>query len=152
MINKKNKEHHHLSPLSEREQKFYVVLIKSMWKGMTFFLLYSSLTVVLHKNFNIVEHTLPFTVLGVIGTTLVMFLSFRFRISYDRWWEARTLWEQFTDYSRNYVKQVTNYVGFLNNKELSEIELEEKRKILIKMHLGFMYAVNFHLTDLFGRI
>ncbi len=142
----KNREHHHLSPISEREQKFYRTLIKSMWKGILLFLLYSTTITILYKFYHIKYHSLPFMVLGVIGTTLVMFLSFRFRISYDRWWEARSLWEQLTDYSRNYVKQLTNYIGFFNKDDLAS-EFEEKKKTMIKIHLGFMYAVNFHLTD-----
>ena len=31
---------------------------------------------------------------GVFSTALSIFLVFRFNESYERWWEARTLWER----------------------------------------------------------
>jgi putative membrane protein len=42
------------------------------------------------------------TAASVIGTVILgLLLSFRNRVAYERWWEARGLWGQLTNHSRN---------------------------------------------------
>ena len=49
------------------------------------------------------QPTLP---ISLIGSALVLFMSFRNNTAYNRWWEARTLWGAVTNNSRSFARQV----------------------------------------------
>jgi putative membrane protein len=48
---------------------------------------------------------------GLINTIILgLLMSFRNRVAYERWWEARTLWGQLTNDSRNLAAKVAAFV------------------------------------------
>jgi ion channel-forming bestrophin family protein len=46
---------------------------------------------VLHQ-LKVIEVALPFSIAGILGSALAIFIAFRNQSSYARWWEARTIW------------------------------------------------------------
>ncbi|MCE2574612.1 bestrophin family protein [Komagataeibacter sp. FNDCR2] len=48
------------------------------------------------------QPTLP---VSLIGSALVLFMSFRNNSAYNRWWEGRTLWGAVTNNSRSFARQ-----------------------------------------------
>ncbi|KAB8125403.1 hypothetical protein D3W54_13385 [Komagataeibacter medellinensis] len=48
------------------------------------------------------QPTLP---ISLIGSALVLFMSFRNNTAYNRWWEGRTLWGAVTNNSRSFARQ-----------------------------------------------
>jgi putative membrane protein len=45
------------------------------------------------------------------GLVLGLLLAFRNRVAYDRWWEARRLWGELTNETRNLICKLVSYVG-----------------------------------------
>ncbi|MDN5213936.1 bestrophin family ion channel [Fulvivirgaceae bacterium BMA12] len=81
----------------------------------------------------------------VFGTVLSLFLAFRTNEAYNRWWEARTLWGQLVNQSRNFARQVLLIVTPQIFKSLSESKVLEIQKELIYGHLAFINALRIHL-------
>jgi len=58
------------------------------------------------------EHiTIPFSIVGFLGTAIALLLSFKLSQSYDRWWEARKIWGAIVNDSRSLVVQLKNFTG-----------------------------------------
>lgn len=56
------------------------------------------------------EHlTIPFSIVGFMGTAISLLLSFKLSQSYDRWWEARKIWGAIVNDSRSFVVQLKSF-------------------------------------------
>lgn len=64
--------------------------------------------------------TIPFPIVGFLGTAISLLLSFKLSQSYDRWWEARKIWGAIVNDSRSFVVQLKNFT------DGSESELVKK--------------------------
>jgi putative membrane protein len=53
---------------------------------------------------------LPALPMSLLGSALVLFLSFRNNNAYNRWWEARTLWGAMVNASRSYGREVFHLI------------------------------------------
>ena len=49
--------------------------------------------------------SIPQLPLGLAGAALTVFLAFRIKAAYDRWWEARTLWGGLVNWSRTLARR-----------------------------------------------
>ncbi|KAJ1623801.1 Bestrophin, RFP-TM, chloride channel-domain-containing protein [Pavlovales sp. CCMP2436] len=49
-------------------------------------------------------------IIELLGTVLFFMLVFRTQLSYDRWWEGRTIWGMITYTTRDVSRQAVNYV------------------------------------------
>lgn len=77
--------------------------------------------------------------IAVFGTVMSLFLAFKTNESYNRWWEARTLWGQLVNYSRSFTRQVLNLITLdLNTSVKSQEERSELQKELIPVK-GVLY-------------
>lgn len=52
----------------------------------------------------------PLMPLTLVGSALVVLISFRNSSAYNRWWEARTLWGAMTNNSRSFAREVLTLV------------------------------------------
>ncbi|WP_085900060.1 bestrophin family protein [Kiloniella majae] len=96
----------------------------------------------------------PFILLGV---TLSIFLGFRNRASYERWWEARKLWGQLIIDTRSLARQVQTYAWAENtSKNNFQPEIRDKttdqvleckthQKHLVQLAISFSHALRHHL-------
>ncbi len=73
----------------------------------------------------------PFTLIGI---SLSIFLSFRNSACYDRWWEARRLWGQIIQTSRDIARQSQPL-------DLGEEGVSPARKALLGRVIGFAHAL-----------
>lgn len=90
--------------------------------------------------------SLPFAPLGTIGVAVAFYLGFKNNQSYDRFWEARTIWGGIVNGSRNWANQVLSYVSnYHKNTNLSDVELHEIHKRLIYRHLAWINALRLQL-------
>ncbi|MCZ6521256.1 MAG: bestrophin family ion channel [Bacteroidetes bacterium] len=80
-------------------------------------------------------HLLPS--MAVFGTILSLFLAFRTNEAYNRWWEARQLWGNLLNQSRNFARQVLTLLPGDGSKEI------EKR--LVYRHIAYVNALRLHL-------
>jgi len=92
------------------------------------------------------EQTTLFPSITVFGTILSLFLAFKTNEAYNRWWEARTLWGQMVNSSRNFARQVLNLITLKHNRSIvNEDELKSIQKELIYRHLGYINALRLSL-------
>jgi putative membrane protein len=54
--------------------------------------------------------TIPLSVSAMVGTLLSLLLAFRTSQSYERWWEARTVWGAIVNDSRTLVRQLVQFL------------------------------------------
>jgi putative membrane protein len=75
---------------------------------------------------------------SLINTVILgLLMSFRNRVAYDRWWDARGLWGQLTNDSRNLAAKLA---AFLPAEVLARSRVAE-------LLVGFAEALNLHLRD-----
>lgn len=80
--------------------------------------------------------SLPLTMLG---SAIGVFLAFRTSSAYDRWWEARTLWGALVNTSRTMARQALSLITGPSQ------DVNRLRDTLIKLQIGFVYALRCHL-------
>ncbi|MCT4046942.1 hypothetical protein HZP89_02845 [Elizabethkingia anophelis] len=51
--------------------------------------------------------SLPLTIPALVGTAVSLLLAFRISQSYERWWEARTVWGAIVNDSRSFIRQIS---------------------------------------------
>jgi putative membrane protein len=85
---------------------------------------------------------------SVINTVILsLLLSFRNRVAYDRWWEARGLWGQLTNDSRNLASKLAAWLPAEVLARSRVAELLTGFAEALKRHLR---GETFHLRDLEG--
>ena len=74
---------------------------------------------------------------GVFSTALSIFLVFRFNESYERWWEARTLWGRLVNASRSFARQALTLL------DADQVASEGRRLVL--RQIAFAHALRIRL-------
>jgi putative membrane protein len=81
---------------------------------------------------------LPALPMSLLGSALVLFLSFRNNNAYNRWWEARTLWGTMVNASRSYGREVFHLID-------NRPESEPLRHNLVRRQIAYVHALRCHL-------
>ena len=95
-------------------------------------------------------HTTVFSASAVamLATVVGIFLVFSFNHTYQRWWEARILWGQLVNTSRNFGRQVVSLLQAERlTGELSELELGALRRRLVYRQIAFVNALRLRLRQ-----
>ncbi len=103
------------------------------WRFLLAVVLWSSLIVVLHEWFGFTALAVPALPVGTIGIAVSLYLGFKSKASYDRWWEARKIWGQIVNDSRTWGNMVKTYAP------------DDVAKELIYRHMAWMNALAFQL-------
>jgi putative membrane protein len=72
-----------------------------------------------------------------MGLAISIFLGFRIKASYDRWWEARIIWGGIVNYSRSFGRQVLTLLD-------SDSDV---KKSLIYRHISWVYILSENLRN-----
>jgi putative membrane protein len=100
---------------------------------------------VLHRN-KTMDIALPFSVAGILGSALAIFIAFRNQSSYARWWEARTIWGGIINNSRIFARQI---IANVDNAEaigkISKIDADAYKKEMIDRQIAFAHSLRLHL-------
>lgn len=108
-------------------------------------LLIASCIWLLHK-LNIVDIALPFSVAGILGSALAIFIAFRNQSSYARWWEARTIWGGIINNSRIFARQIiANADNAIATSKATKEQVESYKKEMIYRQIAFAHALRLHL-------
>ncbi|MFD2206438.1 bestrophin family protein [Kiloniella antarctica] len=89
----------------------------------------------------------PFVLLGV---TLSIFLGFRNRASYERWWEARKQWGQLIIDTRSIARQAQTYIVDAptgTTSQLSSGKANKYHRRIALLAVAFSHALRHHLRD-----
>lgn len=90
----------------------------------------------------ILDVSIPWLPISVIGTAVAFYVGFKNNQSYDRMWEARKIWGGIVNDSRTWGMMVDGYVSnlFRADNKLNETELKDIKRRLIYRHIGWLYA------------
>lgn len=92
--------------------------------------------------------SLPFSVSGILGSALAIFLAFRNNNSYNRWWEARTIWGGLINNSRIFARQIiANADHSSKSGKLSLQQVNEFKKEMIERQIAFAHCLRMHLRN-----
>jgi len=114
------------------------VLWSMSYKALLYHSLLGIFVYLFHHQWNKIDFDLPSGVLSSMGLAISIFLGFRVRASYDRWWEARIIWGGVINYSRSFGRQVLTLLD----------STPEKKKELIYRHMAWVYALGQNLRKL----
>ena len=79
---------------------------------------------------------IPWLPVSLIGTATAFFVGFKNNQSYDRSWEARTIWGAITNNSRSFSAALRAFVGVDNGREI-----DDEIRIIVYRHIGWLYAL-----------
>jgi putative membrane protein len=92
-------------------------------------------------HFEIINFSIPWLPLSVVGTAVAFYVGFKNNQAYDRMWEARKIWGGIVNESRSWGMMVDGFITSLfmtettNSKEIHSI-----KKRLIYRHIAWLYA------------
>jgi ion channel-forming bestrophin family protein len=90
--------------------------------------------------------SLPFSIVGILGSALAIFIAFRNNSSYGRWWEARTLWGGIINSSRVLARLIITFTDSHSHQQNYEKERSEKfKKEMIYKVIAWVHALRLHL-------
>lgn len=124
------------------------VILRFAWKYLLAFIVWSTLWLLVHDYLHHcdVHVMIPFAPLGTIGVAVAFYLSFKNNQSYDRFWEARTVWGGIVNASRVWGNQVLSYISEHHRKGHSDTEaVTEVHQRLIYRHLAYINALRLNL-------
>jgi putative membrane protein len=81
--------------------------------------------------------------LSMVGAALSIFLAFRTKSAYDRWWEARTLWGGLVNTSRTLARQALT----LFDPGCRDAQAEETQRELVMLQICYVHALRCHLRQ-----
>lgn len=77
--------------------------------------------------------SLPLNIPALLGTAVSLLLAFRTSQSYERWWEARTVWGAIVNDSRTFIRLVTQFLPSEDHKTIRDFA---ERQIIWTYALG----------------
>lgn len=77
--------------------------------------------------------SLPLNIPALLGTAVSLLLAFRTSQSYERWWEARTVWGAIVNDSRTFVRLIIQFMPAGDDKTIKDFA---KRQIIWTYALG----------------
>lgn len=102
----------------------------------------------LYHNQHLEKASLPFSVAGILGSALAIFLAFRNNNSYNRWWEARTIWGSIINNSRIFARQIiANADSALASGKVDAFKIESYKKDMVYRQIAFAHALRLHLRN-----
>lgn len=126
----------------------FSLILRFGWKYLLVFIVWSSFWVLCHDFFHQcgLHIPIPFAPLGTIGIAVALYLGFKNNQSYDRFWEARTIWGGIVNASRVWGNQVLSYISTHHKKGGQDSEpLAEIHQRLIYRHLAYINALRLNL-------
>ncbi len=90
--------------------------------------------------------TLPFSVAGILGSALAIFIAFRNNSSYGRWWEARTLWGGIVNSSRVLARLLITFTdSHAHQQNYDKARSETFKKEMVHKVIAWVHALRLHL-------
>ena len=88
--------------------------------------------------------SLPNLPLSLAGAALTIFLGFRIKAAYDRWWEARTLWGALVNWSRSLARRCQMFPSSATSWE-EQHDISEFKHQMTYWQIAFVHALRSHL-------
>lgn len=92
-------------------------------------------------HFNILNISMPWIPVSILGTAVAFYVGFKNNQSYERMWEARKIWGSITNDSRSWAAAVISMINNSTETNYTEEELYEIKKQLIYRHIAWLYRL-----------
>jgi putative membrane protein len=117
-----------------------------MQKDLLLSVLFTASVFVLYEALRFRQIILPFSIAAILGSALAIFIAFRNNNSYNRWWEARTLWGNILNNSRIFARQIISNADYAANigKASAEAVITYKKEMIYRQ-IAFAHALRLHL-------
>ena len=115
--------------------------------------MYSIIISYIYKTFQI-QFKLPFLSIGTIGTALAMLISFRFKISYDRWVESNRLWILIESKSQLFISRIFNFCHLVDTdkKNITNFIDEQSKLLNYLLKSAALNLQNYQQSPLSGSL
>jgi ion channel-forming bestrophin family protein len=90
----------------------------------------------------------PHIPLAIFGGAIGAILAFRNTTSYARWWEARGLWGQIVNNSRNLAREALSMITPADSNKTTELEISSIQRRIIVRQIAFVHALRCQLRRL----
>jgi len=91
--------------------------------------------------FKIINLSIPWLPVSVVGTAVAFYVGFKNNQAYDRMWEARKIWGEIVNDSRSWGMMVDGFITNLFTKEkVVKDKIHEIKKRLIYRHIAWLYV------------
>jgi putative membrane protein len=116
------------------------------WRSNFYFIAVAVGASALYWRFDMKELAVPIGTVGPLGTALAIFLAFRNRSSYDRWWEARKLWGALVNESRNWTRQILTFACQKHSDGQCKLnDISDFHRELVLRHAAYVHGLRMHL-------
>jgi putative membrane protein len=125
-------------------------LLKVFWniRFEAFTTILVSITIYLLHKFNVMDIALPFSIAGILGSALAIFVAFRNQSSYARWWEARTIWSGIINNSRIFARQIiANVDNAVTIGKINKTDADAYKQEMIYRQIAFAHSLRLHLRN-----
>lgn len=85
------------------------------------------------------EVQIPPALPTLMGTAIAFFIGFNNNQAYDRWWEARIIWGELVNNSREWARSIMAYCSV--PADGTDETLKQYQQKMILRHLAFLYAL-----------
>ncbi|MBV9502756.1 MAG: hypothetical protein JO138_25570 [Acidobacteriaceae bacterium] len=92
--------------------------------------------------------SMPHIPLAIFGGVIGVIVGFRNTSSYARWWEARTLWGQVVNQSRNLGRQTLSMIEPAEPSDASAFESSDVQRQVILLQVAYVHALRCQLRGL----
>lgn len=125
-----------------------VAVLRYMRVELTLSALLSGGVYYLYHSRQLENVSLPFSVAGILGSALAVFIAFRNNSSYGRWWEARTIWSGITSSSRVLARLIITFTDSHSHQASYNRERSEAfKKEIVYTLIAWVNALRLHLRN-----
>lgn len=117
-------------------------LFHSSWPFLIAVTLWSALVIYLNEFLNIPAVSIPIAPVTTIGIAVSLYLGFKSTSAYNRWWEARQIWGDIVNRSRDWGNSVFNLI----HAEGKPVDPEIPRELIVR-HLAWVNALAYQLRS-----
>lgn len=130
------------------KRNFNIVRVFNYVKTEVLFAALVSTSVYVFHSHGLILLTLPFSVAGILGSALAIFIAFRNNSSYGRWWEARTIWGGIVNSSRVLARLIITFTDSHAHQANYDRERSEafKQRLIFAL-IGWVHALRIHLRS-----
>ncbi len=114
------------------------------WPRILIVTLFATFVTAIKLRFGIESYSMTVTPFTLVGLALAVFLGFRNKESYDRFWEGRKLWGALVNISRSFTRQLHL---FFPAKSDSDPETDSRRTQLVHRTIAFVHALRHNLRN-----
>lgn len=125
-----------------------IAVLRYMWMELLLSAVLSVSVFLLYHFEHLKSVSLPFSIAAIMGSALAIFLAFRNNNSYNRWWEARTIWGGLINNNRIFARQIiANADTAVQTGKAGEKIIAEYKREMLYRQIAFTHSLRLHLRQ-----